>query len=128
MANLIISFARKKPPLQGSGNSSDTLASWRVIRGVGVRTEMVAISGGSLQSSMSANDKDDIVVLRAKADCWVAVGSNPTAAGFVAAVPPAGSPPDAGTPAVIAEAHYMLSGEVLELSVRPGDKVAVITA
>lgn len=66
MADLIVSFGRY---IQGAPIAS----------GDEVRTEIVTIGGSSEQSSLSANTKDRMVHLEAGADCWVAIGTNPTA-------------------------------------------------
>lgn len=117
MADLVISFVRKRPTMRGGGNASDTLAAWKMTRGAGVRTTVVAIGVASVATEYSANERDDAVILRAGAACWVTVGSDPTAEAAAHA-----------SPDVVVGSHYMLANEVLELAVSVGDRVAVIAA
>jgi hypothetical protein len=128
MADLVVSFVRKRPPLKGSGSAADTLASWKATRGSGVRSLRMAIGSESVFSEFGANAKDDAVVLRAGAACWVAVGPET----YVGSPPVLASPIaqvgfDA-SPAVVVGSHYMLENEVLELAVVEGEKIAVIAA
>jgi hypothetical protein len=76
--------------------------------GRSARTETISVGGTSAAGALLGTTGDTVVRLRARADCWVAVGMNPTAAA------------DAG--------WFMDNGEELWLAVRPGDKVAVIEA
>jgi hypothetical protein len=128
MADLFVSFVRKRPSVKGLGSSADTLASWKATRGAGVRSLRMAIGSESVVSGFAAGARDDAVILRAGAACWVAVGPETYA----------GSPPELASPIaergldasppVAVGSHYMLENEVLELAVTPGDKVAVIAA
>jgi hypothetical protein len=128
MADLVVSFVRKRPPVQGIGNAAATLASWKVTRGSQVRSFRMLIDSTSSVSGIAAGARDDAVILRAGAACWVAVGPETfTGSPPVLASPIAEAGLDASPPVTVAS-HYMLENEVLELAVSEGDKVAVIAA
>lgn len=132
MADLVVSFVRKRPPVQGIGNAADTLASWKITRGSQVRSFRMLIGAQSSVSGFVAGARDDAVILRAGAACWVAVGpktfvdvGSPPVPELTAPIAEVGL--DA-SPSVAVASHYMLQNEVLELSVNEGDAVAVIAA
>ncbi len=71
-------------------------------------TEVVSIGTSSDETTKVAADGRDIVDILAGADCWIAIGANPTA--------------------VEGSGRMMLEGERLQFTVSAGDKVAVIAA
>ena len=114
MADLIVTFARAR----SKKTLGEDTTLFPVAKGSGCRTEAISIIAEGDVTSMSAESGEQYVSLKAKAECWVAVGSDPTAA----AVSSADSPP---APQAV---WHMDADERLDLSIETGDKVAVIAA
>lgn len=109
MANLIVTFTR-------GGHTPARHIGLPVMDLAVCRSEAVEIGVASEQTDIECADDNDIVHLHAEAACWVAIGTNPTAAAVAASTDsePSGSFP-------------MDEGQQLQSAVQPGYKVAVIT-
>jgi hypothetical protein len=114
MTELVVTFSRGKDSPVGA-------RQFPVARGASARTEIIAIAVESVQGILIAQGREEFVVLKAPADCWVAIGSNPVAA--APTLPSESESDDEPTPS---GSWYMAEGERLEFYIDEGDRVAVI--
>jgi hypothetical protein len=101
MANLIVTFTH-------DGASPPRAHTQPLAAGGSARTEQIAIGATSAAGSELGTSADYIVDLKAKAECWVAVGSAPTA--------------------VAGSGWHMDTDERLQFYIGVGEKVAVVQA
>lgn len=104
MADLIVTFGR------GIGNPP-------VLYGAHRRSESIAIGGSATLSDLVCDpgsfNMENIADLYAGANCWVQIGSSPTAE-------PTGTDP-------YTQGFYMASGERMQFAIVKGDRVSVIS-
>jgi len=74
-------------------------------------SQYVAFTATAAQSAVI---RDDIVRLFTTIDCWIQIGSNPTA------VKPT-------SPAIRASHHFLPSGILHYIKIKPGDKISAIS-
>lgn len=110
MADLVGTFwkERKRADVPGGG------AILPAPVGSSARSEALDIGAGTTPSSLQANALDRFLTLRAFANCWVNIGSAPSASVITSG----------GTATGVS--FYMASGETTDVEVSPGDKFAVI--
>jgi hypothetical protein len=117
MADLIVTFARGRDTLTGVRRDP-------VPRGRFMRTELIAIGEASTVGELSAGARDEFVMVRAGAACWVAIDADPEA---VALAPP-NSPPDSPPAPTSTTSFYLAENGEQDFAIEPGEKVAVIAA
>lgn len=111
MADLIVTFTRGR----SLRHRSEDETNYPVAKGSAARTVALVIGPGNAVSSIEAEGDEQFVVVKAKAECWVAIGPDPVAG----AAASDDSPPTAVT------SWHLDADELREFDVAIGDKVAV---
>ena len=102
MASIVVHFCKG----ESSGETLPGDSDYPVPNGSTVRTEKITIAATTTPGSLSAQNDEEYIVVKAGAACWIKVGASPVA--------------------VDGQGWHLFAEEKLDLRIKSGEGVAVI--